>query len=254
MTTEITDAAIPPWCWTWGLGIGVVVAAKAVLAARAPTASAAWVFGWPGMDPERFHRPPPDRPRQAEIGWALGHTGIGACLLALAVTGRAPDSIGPWVGLLGCGLVLHFGLVRLLSAFWRHRGYDAQPLFDAPLRARSIGEFWGRRWNRAFSDIATRWIYTPLRRQLGPRRAGLAVFAASGVGHDLLLSVPAGGGYGCCTAYFAIQAAGVMFERRRPRRRWRTLCWVILPLPLLFHPTFLDRVWRPFLAALGGVG
>ena len=82
------------------------------------------------------------------------------------------------------------------------------------------------------------------------RAAALAVFAASGILHDLLLSVPAGGGYGLCTLYFLVQGAGVVVERRF-RNRLFTVAVVLLPLPLLFHPVFMQAVMLPMLAAMG---
>ena len=151
--------------------------------------------------------------------------------------------------LLALGLILHFGLVHLLSIHWRLNGFDAQPLFDSILTARSLGEFWGRRWNRAFADFAARSIHRPLTPLIGPRPALLVVFLASGLGHDLLLSVPAGGGYGLCTLYFAVQAVGVLIERRR-RSRAFAFAVVLLPLPLLFHPVFMQRVLLPFLEVI----
>jgi hypothetical protein len=65
----------------------------------------------------------------------------------------------------------------------------------------------------------------------------------------LLLSVPARGGYGLPTLYFAVQALGVLLERRRRSRLLAALV-VALPLPLLFHATFLREVLLPFLEVI----
>jgi alginate O-acetyltransferase complex protein AlgI len=77
----------------------------------------------------------------------------------------------------------------------------------------------------------------------------LVVFLASGLVHEMLLSVPAGGGYGLCTLYFAAQAAGMLLERRR-RSRLLTSAFVLVPLPLLFHAPFLREVLLPFLEVI----
>ncbi|MHC4957412.1 MAG: MBOAT family protein [Planctomycetota bacterium] len=244
---------MPGWALMWTFCLGVVAALKATVAHAYGAAHPAWAWGWPGMDPERFHRAPAKTPAAAEILGALARITVGATLVWGVVPRLGPGYAAAWIGLVGFGLIVLFGLLHLLSIHWRARGFDAQPLFDRILTSRSLGEFWGRRWNRAFADAAQRLVYRPLARRLGPRAAVAAVFAASGLGHDLLLSVPAGGGYGLCTLYFALQGAGVFVERRR-RRRWFTALVVLAPLPLLFHPLFMRAVFLPFLAALGALG
>lgn len=240
---------MPRWAWTWALGLGVVLVAKLALASGRDRVTLAWWL-WPGMDPDRFHAWPPTPVTTSEVVTTIVETVLGAALVWGVVPRLTDRDLAAWVGLIGLGLVLHFGVARLLSIHWRRRGYEARPLFDRPLASRSLGEFWGRRWNVGFRDAAERWIHRPLRRRLGPRGATAAVFAASGVGHDALLSLPAGGGYGRCTLYFAIQLVGVLGGHRL-RSRIVTLAFVLLPLPLLFHGPFRDRVVLPFLAAIG---
>ena len=239
---------LPRWAVMWLLASGVIVVGKGVLLRLHAPVHPAWLWGWPGMDPDRFHRPPQKPPgiREANGAWVRV---IAGAFLVWGVVPRLEGTAAAWTGLVGLGLLLHFGLVHLLSIHWRMNGFDARPLFDRVLTARSLGEFWGRRWNRAFADFAGRWIHRPLAPRLGPRRAMLVVFLASGLGHDLLLSVPAGGGYGRCTLYFALQAFGVLIERRR-RSRSLTLLFVVMPLPLLFHPAFMQNVLLPFLEVI----
>jgi hypothetical protein len=98
-------------------------------------------------------------------------------------------------------------------------------------------------------------------RTLGPRAALLAGFVLSGLVHDLVISWPAGGGYGGPTVYFTVQGLAILGERstigRRLRlgRGWRgrtfTAATLALPLPLLFHLPFVTRVVVPFMDALG---
>ncbi len=70
-----------------------------------------------------------------------------------------------------------------------------------------------------------------------------------------MISLPARGGFGLPTVYFAAQGVGMFVERRLPRawRRPFALIVVIAPAPLLFHPLFIDRVMLPFLAATGSM-
>ena len=58
--------------------------------------------------------------------------------------------------------------------------------------------------------------------------------------------MPAGGGYGLPTLYFALQGAGVLLERKRGMsgRLW-ALGWVLGPSPLLFHPWFIEALIVP---------
>jgi alginate O-acetyltransferase complex protein AlgI len=77
-----------------------------------------------------------------------------------------------------------------------------------------------------------------------------AVFLFSGLAHDLVISVPAGGGYGLPTLYFTLHGAGVMLEKRGALSgsRWLTAAAVVGPLPVLFHPSFMTRVVAPLVA------
>jgi hypothetical protein len=99
-----------------------------------------------------------------------------------------------------------------------------------------------------------------LRKSLGPRSAGFLVFVISGLIHDLVISVPARGGYGLPTAYFLIQGCAVWLERsaagrilglRRGIRGWLFMAVVLLaPVGWLFHPPFVLRVIIPFMKAV----
>ena len=144
---------------------------------------------------------------------------------------------------------------------WRQAGVDVQPIMQQPGRSQSLGEFWGRRWNRSFNDLVYRWVYQPLYRQTGTRVAMLLVFVASGLIHELVITVPAGGGYGLPTLYFLLQGMAMLIQKTPLARRWWmdrghrgwaiTLTAVILPLGLLFPPVFVLSVILPFLRAMG---
>ena len=86
------------------------------------------------------------------------------------------------------------------------------------------------------------------------------VFAASGLIHDLVISLPARAGYGLPTLYFLVQGAGVTLERSQFGKRFglgrgvRGWCFMVvfLTLPIfgLFHPWFVLRVILPFMRAI----
>jgi D-alanyl-lipoteichoic acid acyltransferase DltB (MBOAT superfamily) len=168
-----------------------------------------------------------------------------------------------WTGMAGMILMLHFGFFQLLSCVWRAIGVDAKPLMVHPLRSTSLGEFWGRRWNTAFRDLTHRFLYVPLVRRVGPKAGIAAGFLFSGLVHDLVISVPAGGGYGGPTLFFTVHGAAILLERsaigqsiglaRGVRSRIFVLLLLVLPTPILFHPPFVNRIVIPFMQALGAL-
>src|SRR5262249_27528747 len=123
-----------------------------------------------------------------------------------------------WVGMFGMVLILHFGLFHLLSCAWRSAGVVARPLMDRPLASVSVNAFWGRRWNTAVRDITHRFLFRALGARVGVRRAFFVGFVVSGLMHDLVISLPAGGGYGRPTLFFLLQAVAVFVERSKVGR------------------------------------
>ncbi len=101
---------------------------------------------------------------------------------------------------LGSVLLASFAVSNLAAGFFRHLGADTDALFKAPLLARSLGEFWSRRWNLAFSEMTASCVYRPLREVFGRRTALLASFAFSGLLHEAAISVPVHAGYGLRSA------------------------------------------------------
>lgn len=262
-------ASWPAWAVMWASAFAVYVACKWLTWSRAETAgvprwrSAAYLVGWPGLDAPAFLAGREvQRPAWKEWGFAAVKFAFGVVLVAAAVRLAGVDEfVHGWIGMIGIVFTLHFGAFHLLSCFWRSRGVEARPLMDWPVAAGSVSEFWGRRWNRAFRDLAHRFLFQPLGRRFGHRTGLFAGFLFSGLMHDAVISLPARGGYGGPTAFFLIQAAGMLAERSRFGRRiglGRGLrgrlfagAVVVLPLPLLFHPPFVTRVVVPFLEFLG---
>jgi D-alanyl-lipoteichoic acid acyltransferase DltB (MBOAT superfamily) len=131
---------------------------------------------------------------------------------------------------------------------------------NRPLAADSLVDFWSRRWNLAFRDAAALLIFRPLARRWGATIALAGTFLASGLFHEVVISLPARGGYGLPTIYFLIQFAGTIIQRHfisRDNSHWHlptrltTALVILTPLPLLFHPPFCERVIIPFLHLLG---
>jgi alginate O-acetyltransferase complex protein AlgI len=259
----------------WLLAIAVFAACKWAawwphrFEARAtPVRHAAFLFAYAGMDAESFYLPPPAPPPPTTTrAWLTTLTRIVGGAAMIWIVARLAFASNPilagWTAMIGMVLLLHFGLLDLLALSWRARGVNAQPLMRHPTRAKSLADFWGRRWNTGFRTLAHDVVFEPLRRTRGVTAATAAVFLASGAIHDLVISVPAGGGYGGPTLYFLIQLAGLLLERTLTLRRafarhallGRAFAIVILvaPLPLLFHESFVRNVILPLLTAIGGL-
>jgi alginate O-acetyltransferase complex protein AlgI len=121
--------------------------------------------------------------------------------------------------------------------------------FRNPLASRSLAGFWGRRWNVGFSEMIAVTVHRPVRRYAGDTAALMASFLASGILHEIAISVPVRAGFGLPTLYFLLHGALVGVERKFPRvasRAW-TMFWLIAPLPILFHPPFLRGIVWPLL-------
>lgn len=227
----------------------------------------AFATAWPGMRPQPFRGVPGVALRDwiplVRAGVVRAAVGLGLIAVAAATwTFGSPwlsDSLRRWVATLfllpGLSLVLHFGLFNMIAGAWRKLGADTYPLFRDPLRATRLQIFWGRRWNLGFSEMTSLAVYRPLRNRLGSAPAQVAAFVFSGLLHELAISVPVQAGYGLPTLYFALHALAMTIESRLAARGtpidakpWRghlwVLAWLALPLPLLFHTSFLNGcVW-----------
>jgi Membrane bound O-acyl transferase family len=264
---------LAPWVFMWTLAIAIFFGCKwqSWWDARIATANGSfgrtlgYLFAWPGMDAESFLDPRRHSQRPKVSAWvsASMKTVAGGVVL-WGVARRVPEGhelLAGWVGMLGMILVLHFGTFHLLALAWQSAGVDARPIMQAPLSATSLSDFWGRRWNLGFRQLTHRLIFEPARTGGGVVAAILLSFFASGLIHDLVISFPAGGGYGLPTGYFVLQGLGVLFERSALGKRvgfgsgvrgWLfvAICAGV-PAFILFHPLFVSRVILPFLEAIG---
>jgi len=151
-------------------------------------------------------------------------------------------------------LLLHYGSFYLLARFFHWFGFSLTPIMLEPWKARDLSDFWGRRWNRAFSDWAGEFVFRPLAKRLDTVKGTLAGFLVSGLAHEFTISLPANAGYGLPTLYFLIQGVALLLFRKLklpplPGRLATFLC-VLLPAPLLFHPPFLERVIYPMIKTM----
>jgi len=261
---------LPAWGFMWALAFSIYMGLKWLSwwqarnrIPHAPWRSVAYLLAWPGMDAEAFlHAGAPVLPPRARDWFAaLSKTILGAILFWAAARAIPGNPLGQgWLGMIGLILLLHFGSFHLIALIWQWLGVDAQPIMFSPLRAISLTEFWGKRWNLGFRRLSYDLVFHPLQRRLGIWPATFLVFLLSGMIHDLVISMPARGGYGLPTAYFVLQAFGVGVERSRAGKqlglRKGVRGWLFMaiftagPAFWLFHPPFVLHVILPFMKAV----
>lgn len=273
-TAVLLKSTMPGWVFMWVLALAIFGGCKwlALKTARAAHPDSvrrrlAFMVGWPGMDATLFldeHRHP-IAPPLASFGWTAVKTVLGAALIWCGVRLIPADwqIAQGWLGMIGLVLLLHFGVFDLLAFFWRRIGVVAEPIMRKPMGSTSLTELWGWRWNSAFHQLVHRHVFRPAARRIHPQGAMWLVFLVSGVIHDLVISLPAGGGYGLPTAYFLFQALGVSIERSESGRafglgkNWQgwlfTMVVALAPVGWLFHREFILNVIFPFLHAMNAV-
>jgi hypothetical protein len=266
-------AHMSPWTFMWSLSIALFFGCKWETLVRAGSSgisvplarSLAYFFLWPGMDAKAFLSAPKATEKPSGSRWPSASlnaiAGLACFVLAAHLAAQKPHMLDGWLAMLGIVLVLHFGTFQLAALAWRSAGLNARPIMQSPLRADSLSDFWGKRWNLGFSQMTRELVFRPLQSRIGAPAALMAAFIASGVIHDLVISVPARGGLGLPTIYFAFQGLAVLFERSSIGNRlglagglggrfYAFLCAAV-PAPLLFHTFFVRRVILPFLSFAG---
>jgi hypothetical protein len=267
-TYEHFAVNFPAWLLMWGLAALVYTGCKVLTVFETVSTSTqrlwTYLLAWPGMNAREFFNTRPVRPVDTKEWFAGSVKLITGAIILWALVRAVPsehDLFRGWVGMLGLILILHFGLFQLLSLVFRNAGIDAAPLMNEPLKARSVAEFWNKRWNTAFNQLANRLTFRKVVGKIGVTAAVLLTFAVSGLVHDLVISIPAGGGYGLPTVYFLIQGIAVVVERSSVGRaiglghgvlgRAFAIAVTAVPAFWLFHSMFVRNVILPFLRAIG---
>lgn len=273
-TAYLVRGTLPPWGFMSAMAVALFAGCKwltycdaRTFRGSSPLRKLGYLFAWPGMDADAFFSGANRVSRPLAFQWRLAavKTTLGVALTWIVARVLAPEFpvLAAWVGMIGLVFVLHFGIFDLLSLAWRRIGVDAVPLMRNPLRATSLAEFWGRRWNTAFHELAVRFTFKPLRSTAGLTGATLLVFILSGLIHELVISVPARGGYGLPTGYFVLQGAGLLAERGaigrwaglgHGLRGWMfTAVVTVAPICWLFPRPFVENIILPMLAAIGAI-
>jgi len=276
----ITDAVTvrEPAVWRMWLLVGVLfLGMKSIVVATVDwkvMGFAAWLrFAclWFGMRPDVFEHgegragPAHDAIPMATRGAARVVAGmllmtVGASTIRQGVQAVMPALAMPVATiavLAGFSIAMHFGVMDVVTGYWRLHGYSrCRAMFRQPWKATSLRDFWGVRWNAAFTEMTAITVVRPLQERLGPAGAMMAGFAVSGLLHEVALSLPVHAGPGHPTAYFLIQGALVAVEDRLRRagvlarvpasvRSAAVLVCVIAPTPILLTRPFLAQIVWP---------
>jgi Membrane bound O-acyl transferase family len=270
----LARSRVTPWIFMWLMAGAIFFGFKWLTFWRARqhvdrglARSLGYLFAWAGMDAASFlgsHRRRGNiflRPRRILL--TVTKILLGALFIFGLAHLASNQLLAGWIGMIGMILILHFGLLDLAAIAWRIAGINAQPIMNAPIRATSLSEFWGRRWNGAFNQLVVDVLFRRLARSIGIVRATLTAFLLSGLIHELVISLPAGAGYGLPTAYFLLQGWGVVAQRSSVGNRLElrrgitgrivTMFIAAPPAFWLFHPPFVRNVILPFMKAIGAL-
>ena len=149
-----------------------------------------------------------------------------------------------FVMFLPMSLGFHFGALRVLKGCMRMAGFPVRTLFPNVLETTGIGDFWSRRWNVGYSQMMQRLVGRPVEAIAGSNAGVMAIFLASGLLHELAITLPVRSGFGLPTLYFLLHGILTILEKKwgSPLGKIPTLIILVLPLGLLFPPAFQQEV------------
>ncbi|MGJ8694994.1 MAG: MBOAT family protein [Verrucomicrobiaceae bacterium] len=201
------------------------------------------IFGllWFGMDPGSFEK------RREGLSWK-GDLKWGILMMVVGTVGAWVVWEMGWrqilVMFVPMSLGFHFGALRVLKGLHRRAGFPVRTLFPNLLKARGVGDFWGRRWNVGYSQMMQRVVGRPVGGVLGNGAGVMAVFVVSGLLHEVAITLVVQEGWGLPTLYFTLHGLLTLVEVRWGRRfgRLGSLLLVALPLGWLFPAAFQSEV------------
>jgi hypothetical protein len=154
--------------------------------------------------------------------------------------------LGAGVALLYASAAIIFGVISLL---FEAAGYSSPQLHRHPIAARSVGEFWGRRWNIIVSAWLRTFVFLPIARRNHIGLGIILAFLASGILHGWLILFSVGlWGALSQVLFFVIQGVVVLAENRLRIDEWPVAiarAWTLIIL-LATSPLFIDPGLRFF--------
>ncbi len=198
-------------------------------------------------------RTPRVRPGLDLRGVAVGAAWCAWCGVAFWIASPAGPAELPLTARYAAALVGVYGMLEVSDGLGRGAlrlvGLTAQRTQNRPHRSRSLGEFWGRRWNGLVRDWLGRHVFRPAARRGHPALGVLAAFAVSGAIHAYPVLVTLGPAWASCMlGFFGVHGALTIGERkvgldRLPEaagRGWTVAVFVVTG-PLFVAPVL--RLW-----------
>jgi len=211
-----------------------------------------YLLGWVGLDPKPFTQPKKSSKHTQWLLTSIQNIFLGLVFWLFTAKAIDPPLLQGWGYCISIIFLLHFGSFKLLAYILRLMGHPVKPLMNNPHLSKSVSEFWGKRWNSAFRDMAHPFLFIPLTKKWGVLMAHHLTFLISGLIHELAISIPAGGGYGLPTLYFIIQGLSIQMEKTtpfkrlaKPIQRATTYLLLVTPAVILFPPPFQAKVILP---------
>jgi D-alanyl-lipoteichoic acid acyltransferase DltB (MBOAT superfamily) len=202
------------------------------------------------------------RIRRAQVDSALLLRGVWPILLSVIVGSAAFLTLGhtrhsAGIAMAVLRLAAGVALVYALAGFifevcglcFLVAGYSLPPMHRAPIAARSVGEFWGQRWNMIVSAWLRTFVFWPLARRRLTGVGVLCCFLVSGAFHGWPMLAALGRFAALSTlAFFVIQGVVVLAENRLSIHTWPVAiarAWTLVIL-LTSSPLFIDPGLRLF--------
>jgi len=199
------------------------------------------------IDPRRFVRVPREL-RLDSLSSGIVESGL-AVALFLAPYPSRPGVLRTVIGATSAYLVVE-GAARLAEAFLALAGVRSGPLHDAPIRARTVGEFWSRRWNLAVHVWLNEHAFRPTAVRLGSAMGVMAAFGASAILHFVPIWIALDWQHAMVMgSFFVLHGGIVIVESKLGVVRWRRVlghAWTLGTFAVTV-PLFVE----PLLASLG---
>lgn len=199
------------------------------------------------IDPRRLVRTHRELRLDAFIA-GIVETGL-AFALFLAPYPHTLGVLRTLVGAVSAYLVVE-GVARLIEGVVALAGVDAGPLHDAPIRARTVSEFWSRRWNRAIHVWLNEHAFRPTAIRLGGAMGVMAAFGASALLHLIPIWIACDFPHAIAMgSFFLLHGGIVIVESKLGVARWPRLLGHVWTLGIfaITMPLFVE----PMLVSLG---
>ena len=202
-----------------------------------------YLFCWPGISTEgftkRLSKISSDTGDRFLLNWLTFLSGILLFFISVYF-GKGQSLILNYVSLFAIMLIIHLGLIEVIRDFIKLLGFHPNLMFDRPYLSRSLRDFWSFRWNRAFVEMNKIFLLGPLKQYLPKSLLVFLIFFISGILHEVAITYSVSSDYGKPLLYFIIQGVGFYLESKIKIGRIGTLAVILLPIPFLFPPSFVN--------------